>query len=111
MARGLSKELEDMVSSKLGDLVNGRPGMMIHTHLNMDLLEREAINYLEDIGAFEHIGTGSFRVTALGREYWEKLNAPRWHWFRQNWFPASVAGGTILFSAASAAANILNLVT
>ena len=111
MSRGLSKQLEDMVRSKLGELVNGKPGSMVFTPVNTDPLERDAINYLEDIGAFEHLGTGSFRVTAQGRGYWEKLNAPRWYWFRQNWFPASVAAGTILFSAAAATANILNLVT
>ena len=38
------------------------------------------------------------RVTALDRDYCEKLTAPRWYWFRRNWFPASVAAGTILFS-------------
>ena len=50
------------------------------------------------------------RVTALGRDYWEKLTAPRWYWFRRNWFPASVATGTVLFSLVGAAANIVNLV-
>ena len=91
MARGISKELEDMIRSKLSDLVNGEPGSMFHTHLNIDLLEREAVEYLEDVGAYQRVGTGSFRVTAQGREYWEKLNAPRWYWFRRNWFAASVA--------------------
>lgn len=99
-----------MVRSKLSDLVNGEPGSMEFTHLNIDPLEREAIKYLEDIGAFENLGTGSFRVTARGRAYWEQLEAPRRYWYRQNWFPASVAGATILAASASAAANIVNLV-
>ena len=110
MGRGTSKELEDMVRSKLGDLVNGKPGSMVFTHLNIDPLERDAITYLEDIGAFENLGTGSFRVTAHGRDYWQKWNAPRWYWFRKNWFPASVAGATIVAALVSAAANIVNLV-
>ena len=110
MGRGTSKELEDMVRSKLGDLVNGQPGSIVFTHPNIDPLERDAIRYLEDIGAFEHRGTGSFRVTAQGRDHWEKLNAPRWYWFRQNWFAASVAGATIVAASVSAVANIVNLV-
>ena len=109
MSRGVPKELEDMIRSKLSDLVNGKPGSFALTNLNIDPLEREAINYLADIGAFEKVGTGGFRITAQGREYWDKLNAPRWYWFRNNWFPASVAAGTILFGAAAAGANIANL--
>ena len=110
MTGGLSKELKDMIRSKLGELVNGEPGAMTFTHLNIDPLERDAINCLEDIGAFENVGTGSFRVTAQGRDHWERLNAPRWYWFRRNWFAALVAGATILAASASAAANIVNLV-
>ena len=108
MDRGTSKELEDMVRSKLGDLVNGQPGSIVFTHPNIDPLKRDAIRYLEDIGAFEH--RGSFRVTAQGRDYWQKWTAPRWYWFRQNWFAASVAGATIVAASVSAAANIVNLV-
>ena len=84
---------------------------MIGTHMNMDRLEREAINYLHDIGALEELASGStYRVSAYGREYWEKLTAPRWYWFSRNWFPASVAGATILASLVAAAASIVNLV-
>ena len=83
---------------------------MIRTHLNMDYLERDAINLLHDLGAIEDLGSGSFRVAAYGRDYWEKLTAPRWHWYRRNWFPALVAGATILFSSVAAAANIINLI-
>ncbi len=78
MSRRLPKELEKEICSKLNDLVNGKPGFMIGTHLNMEPLEREAINYLHDIGAFEGLGSGgTYRVTAYGRKYWEKLTAPR----------------------------------
>ena len=110
MSKGVPKELEDMVRSKLSDLVNGEPGSMEFTNLGIDPLEREAIDYLEDIGAFKHVGTGSFRVTASGRAYSEQLEAPRRYWFRQNWFPALVAGATIVAASASAAANIVNLI-
>ncbi len=110
MDKGVSKELENMIRSELSDLVNGGPGSIVFTHLNIDPLERDAIQYLVDIGAFENVGTGSFRLTAQGRAYWEQLQAPRWYWFRRNWFAASVAGATILAASVSAAANILNIV-
>ena len=109
MSKGVPKELEDMIRSKLSDLVNGEPGSMEFLHLNIDPLERAAIEYLEDIRAFENVGTGSFRVTARGRAYWEQLEAPRRYWYRQNWFPALVAGATIVAASVSAAANIVNL--
>ena len=110
MAKGISNELENMIRSELSDLVHGGLGSMAITHLNTDPLERDAIEYLVDIGAFENVGTGSFRLTAYGRDYWEKLNAPRWYWFRRNWFAASVAGATIVAASVSAAANIANLI-
>lgn len=110
MASGVSKELQDMIRSKLRDLVNGEPGSMAFIDFSTDPLEADAISYLADIGAFEDLGTGSFRVTAQGREYWDQLNAPRWYWLRRNWFAASVAAGTIVFGAAAAGANIANLV-
>ena len=110
MSRGVSKELENEIRKNLGQLINAEPGSFISVSLSSDLLEMDAMQYLADIGAFQQTGAGSFRLTAQGRDYWEKLNAPRWYWFRRNWFPASVAAGTILFSAAAAAANIVNLV-
>ena len=110
MASGVSKELEVLIRSKLRDLVNGEPGSMAFIHYGTHPLEADAISYLADIGAFERVGTGSFRDTARGREYWDQLNAPRWYWFRRNWFAASVAGATIVAASVSAAANIANLV-
>ena len=105
----MSRELEREIRSKLDSLVNGKAGTRAFTHLNIDPTERDAIDYLHDVGALDHLGTGSFRVTAYGREYWEKLTAPRWYWFRLNWFLASVAGATILVSVVAAVANIVNL--
>ena len=95
------KILEESVNAKLGSIVR--------VPLDGDRSEYAAAHYLADIGAFEQRGTGSFRLTAYGRDYWEKLNAPRWYWFRQNWFAASVAGATIVAASVSAAANIVNL--
>ena len=110
MVKGVSKELENEVRSVLAEMVKGKPGVRMITLARTDALRRDAMGHLADKMALENSGNGSYRLTAFGREYWEKLNAPRWYWFRQNWFPASVAAGTILFSAASAAANIVNLV-
>ena len=105
MASGVSKELEVLIRSKLRDLVNGEPGSIAFIDFSTDPLEADAISYLADIGAFERVGTGSFRVTAQGRDYWDQLNAPRWYWFRRNWFrrnwfAASVAGATIVAALA-----------
>ena len=110
MTRGVSKELEKEIHRNLKESVNATPGSFIITPMGTDRLTIDAVRYLADIGAFEQTGTGIFRITAYGREYWEKLNSPRWYWFRQNWFAASVAGATIVAASVSAAANIVNLV-
>ena len=109
MSRGITGELEREIRSQLSKMVHGEPGTMIFISLGTPSLEREATNYLHDIGAFENLGHGNYRVTAYGREYWEKLTAPRWYWFRRNWFAASVAAATILVSVVAAVANIVNL--
>ena len=110
MLKGVSKELKSEIYKILEKSVNAKLGSVIMVPLDRDRSEYAAAHYLADIGAFEQTGTGSFRLTAQGREYWDQLNMPIRCWFRRNWFPASVAAGTILFSAAAAAANIVNLV-
>ena len=110
MARGKPKDLQNEVRKLLTQLVNAEPGGFLTASFGTDSLELDAMHYLEDIGAFKREGSGSYRITAYGRDYWEKLNAPRWFWFRQNWFAASVAGATIVAASVSAAANIVNLV-
>ena len=110
MVKGVSKELENEINRVLEDSVNAGPGSFITTPLGLDRLTYDAVRYLADVGAFEQTGTGSFRLTAYGREYWDQLTAPRWYWFRRNWFAASVAGATIVAASVSAGANIANLV-
>ena len=110
MVSGVSKELENEIRKVLEESVNASPGSFIITTMGTELLEYDAVRYLEDIGAFEQTGSGSYRLTAYGREYWNRLTAPRRYWYRQNWFPAWVAGATVLAASASAAANIVNLV-
>ena len=110
MVRRVSKELKREIYKVLEEAVNAKLGSIVMVSLDQDRSGYAAAHYLADIGAFERGNPGRFRLTAQGREYWDMLNAPRWYWFRRNWFPASVAAGTILFSAAAAAANIVNLV-
>ena len=110
MTRGVSKDLESEIYKILEKSVNAKLGSIVMVPLDGDRSEYAAAHHLADIGAFEQRGTGSFRLTAYGRDYWEKLNAPRWFWFRQNWFAASVAGATIVAASVSAAANIVNLI-
>ena len=76
MSRGVPKELESEIHRTLGEYVNGKPGSYATTPLGTDRLTLDAVHYPADIGAFEKTGTGSYRLTAYGREYWEQLTAP-----------------------------------
>ena len=67
------------------------------------------MHYLRDIRAFEELSSGRFRLTAYGREYWDKENtwAP-WYWFTHNIFPTTVAFATIATSASGIIFNALD---
>ena len=110
MVKGVSKELKQEVRLVLSELVNGEPYDIVTFDTSTPLLRRAAITYLEDKSALEKRVSAGYRITAHGREYWDQLQAPRRYWFRQNWFPASVAGATIVAALVSAAANIVNMV-
>ena len=110
MDRGVSKELEREIRDTLELFIEAKPGYRFQVSGNEPGLVKDALAYLADVNVLRG-SFGEYRLTAEGRDYWEKLNAPRWYWFRRNWFAASVAAGTILFSGAATAANILNLVT
>ncbi len=84
--------------------------MFLRYRAGTPALELDAVHYLADIGAFAGSSAGSFRLTAYGREYWEQITGPRRFWYRRNWFPAWVAGATVLAASVSAAANIVNLI-
>ena len=77
MVKGVSKELEREIRRVLEESVNEKPGRFRSIRQGIDQLEYEAIHYLADVGAFEQTGSGSFRLTAYGRDYWDQLNAPR----------------------------------
>ena len=109
MAKGVPKEPRVAYRKLLGDLVNAEPGTLIAATFGTDSLEHDAMRYLRDIGAFENVGSGTFRLTAYGREYWDQITTfPPWHWFKQNWFPAIVAFMTILASVTGAIANFVS---
>ena len=109
MAKGVPKELRVAYRKLLGDSVNAKPGALIAATGGTDPLERDAMHYLRDIRAFEELSSGRFRLTAYGREYWDKITTfPPWYWFKQNWFPATVAAATILASVGGIVANALD---
>ena len=112
MAKGVSKELKAEIRKHLRDLVNAEPGSFISTTEGVNSLEYEAMRYLRYIGAFEDVGSGgsgSFRLTAYGREYYEQQTtfAP-WYWFKRNWFPAIVAAATFAASVGGIVVNALD---
>ena len=109
MVKGVSRELEREIRNTLELFIEGNPGYRFHISGNEPGLTKDVLAYLADIDVLEG-GMSEYRLTAEGRDYWEKLNAPRWYWFRRNWFAASVAGATIVAASVSAAANIANLV-
>ena len=109
MAKGVPKELRVAHRKHLRDLVYAKPGTFIATSISTGPLDNDALQFLTDIGAFERTPTGSYRLTAYGREYWDKENtwAP-WYWFKKNCFPATVAFATIATSASGIIFNALD---
>ena len=109
MAKGVPKELRVAYRKHLRDLVYAKPGTFIATSISTGPLDNDALQFLTDIGAFERTPTGSYRLTAYGREYWDQITtfAP-WYWFKQNRFPATVAAATILASLTGAIANFVS---
>ena len=46
-------------------------------------LTDQAMRFLQDLGYAEY-NESSVRISAQGFAYWERLQAPRWHWFKRN---------------------------
>ena len=109
MKKGVSKELRDEIQYVLSALLNAEPATSVAIVLKTPNLERDAINYLRDIRALEDTGTGSYRLTAYGREYWERITTCRlWYWFKRNAFAATVAFATIATSVSGIVFNVLD---
>ena len=108
MSAAMSKELKGKIRNVLEDLVNGKPGAVLLITMGSDPITRDAANYLDDIGVLQRL-EHSWRLTAYGREYWDRINTPTpLYWFKQNWFPAIVAAATILASIGGAVANFVS---
>ena len=118
MSRGVSKELNVEIRRVLEEAVESKPGskaivrqlyeVIGNDSLGNDPLRNLAIEYLIDRKVFEPrpITPGlqgeTIRVTAYGREYWEKISTPTpVYWFKQNWLPAIVALATIVAALAN----------
>ena len=114
MPKAMPKELRGEIRDVLERQIEGEPGSRVVLGLSSSGIKRDAVGYLADIGALEFVGKSSFpsmarssfRLTAYGREYYGKLTAPRWYWFRHNWFPATVAAATILASVGGIIVNV-----
>ena len=108
MSKTMPKELNQEIRKTLETLIEGKPGTRILLTAGRSAEERDAIAYLTDIGALVNDGH-SVRVSAYGREYWERINTPTpLFWFKQNWFPATVAFMTIVASVTGAIANFVS---
>ena len=112
MSKAMPKDLKEEIQRVLDECLYNGPAHQFRLRFDAPPLRKAAVYFLSDIGALEHVDgeRDIYRLAAAGREYWEKLRAPRWYWFRQNWFAASVAGATIVAASVSAAANIVNMV-
>ena len=109
MSKGVSKELKTEIHRVLGDMVSGGPATRFSLNSATGPLQRDAAIYLSDKGAFKQTNTGTYRLTAYGREYWDRLNTPTpVYWCKENWFPAVVALATILASLTGAVANLVS---
>ena len=109
MSKAMSKELEKEIRNILEGIMNEQPGYRLSASPGERSLRMDSVRYLDDIGALESEREGhARRITAYGREYYEKLTAPRWYWFRRNWFGAIVAAATFAASVGGITVNALD---
>ena len=107
MVKGVSKELRQEIHRILEEQINGEPGTFVFLSMGTGGITFDAVHFLEDLGVLFH-SNSAYRLTAYGREYWDRMNTPApVYWFCQNWFPAVVAAATIAASVTSAVANFL----
>ena len=86
MYRGLPKELKKEIYEVLKELAKREPGADLpsrssfieerRTQTNSRYLAVQAVYHLNDIGVLDP-NINVLRVTAVGWEYWEGLNTPR----------------------------------
>ncbi len=81
-------ELRNEILSVLEELSEGRASYVFLTNGN---LRFEAILLLREYGALEASKKGgSFKITIMGYDMYERLKAPRAYWAKKNWFPVGV---------------------
>ena len=104
MSKGISEDLTIEIRRVLEERVNGGPDISVDPAFGR--LTPDAIDYLEDIGALYNQGS-TYRITAFGRQYWERISTPvPIYWFKNNWFAAIVAAATVAASVSGAVANL-----
>ena len=114
LVRSMDKELKREVKSVLESLATPtyrNDGERSYKFLTMTTatphIKREAVDYLVSRGCLENTGQHSHIITATGRDYLEEISAwGPWYWFKNNWFPATVALATILVGASTAGVQI-----
>ena len=108
MPKAISRELQQEIRRLLEEQINGKAGTVVILAFGDRPITFDAVYYLGDLGVLERQGH-HWRLTAYGREYWDRINTPApWYWFKQNWFPAIVAAATIAASVGGIVANVLN---
>ena len=108
MPKSITKELTNEIRRVLEEQINGGPGTYVILKFGTDSIKIDAVNFLADLGVLHKEGSSSYRLTATGREYWDKINTPRpIYWFKQNRLPALVAAATIAASITGAVAIFL----
>ena len=109
MSKAMPKELKREIRRIIETYFQEEPGYRFPLYGESPPLTRDAVLYLEEIGVLiRENGPGYRRLTAIGREYYEKLTtwAP-WYWFNRNWFPAIVAAATITASIGGIIVDVL----
>ena len=86
MAKAMPNQLKQEIRKVLRQLVAPQSGTEPLTRQFNEQLTNEAIEYLIDLGALTVFSPDSdyVRVTAYGREYYEKLTAPLWYGVKRN---------------------------
>ncbi len=72
----------------------------VETHAGLALVRA---GHLAKFDSPTHYG---YQITLSGFAYLEELNHPAGAWLRRNWFPAAVAGATLLVATVSSFAQV-----
>lgn len=109
MSKAMPKEPKREIRDVLDEYLSKGPGYRYRLNNDTPQMRKDAFIFLSDIGALETLERDLFRLSAYGREYYEKLTtwAP-WYWFKQNAFAATVAFATIATAVSGIVFNALD---